>query len=91
MNDKKKPAHELRVGKIKAVIWANGTEGGERFNAVFKRIYRIAEEKREKGDNGWRETDSIGRDDLLLLAKVADMAHSWMNEQNSSTEGKATE
>lgn len=89
MNDKKKPAHEVRVGKIKAVIWANDTEGGERFNAVFKRIYRVAEESRKKGDNGWRETDSIGRDDLLLLAKVADLAHSWIVEQTGNAESKA--
>ena len=89
MNDKKKPAHEIRVGKIKATIWANETETGERYNAVLKRIYRITEDKRKKDDNGWRETDSIGRDDLLLLAKVADMAQTWMFEQTESKKKKA--
>ena len=38
------------------------------FNVRFQRIYRDEEK-------GWRSTDSFGRDDLLVLAKVADQAH----------------
>lgn len=41
MNDKKKPAHEIRLGRIKAVIWSNGTENGERYNVQLKRLYRL--------------------------------------------------
>jgi len=32
----------------------------------------------EMGDAGWKSTDSFGRDDLLLLAKVIDQTHSWI-------------
>lgn len=88
MTDKKKPESELRIGKLKAVIWKNETENGERYNVQFKRIYRLPEEQRTKKDNGWRESDSFGRDDLLVLAKLADLVHSKLFELNQ-TEGEA--
>jgi hypothetical protein len=63
-----KPVEEVRIGSVKAAIWKNETESGPRFNVTFQRLYR-------DGENGWRSTDSFGRDDLLVLAKVADQAH----------------
>lgn len=74
MNDRNKPAHEVRLGSIKAAVWRNTTEAGVRYNATFSRLYR-------DGDR-WASTDSFGRDDLLLLAKVADETHSWICKQN---------
>jgi len=67
---KNKPIHEVRLGMIKAAVWKNETETGTRYNVTFSRLYR-------EGDQ-WRSTDSFGRDDLLLLGKVADQAHSWI-------------
>lgn len=66
------PVHEVRIGSVKAAIWENKTENGTRFNVTLARIYR-------DGDQ-WRSTDSFGRDDLLVLAKVADQAHTWIFE-----------
>ena len=63
-----KPVEEVRIGSVKAAIWKNETDSGTRFNITFQRIYR-------DDAKGWRSTDSFGRDDLLLLAKVADQAH----------------
>lgn len=65
-----RPVEEIRLGAIKAAIWKNETESGVRFNVTFERVYRDGEE--------WKSTGSFGRDDLLLLAKVADQAHSWI-------------
>jgi hypothetical protein len=73
MKDKQKPVHEVRLGIIKAAIWKNETDNGPRYNATFTRLYKDGED--------WRSTDSFGRDDLLLLGKVADQAHSWICEQ----------
>jgi hypothetical protein len=70
VKDKPRPVHEVRLGRIKAALWRNDTENGVRFNTTFSRIYRDGEE--------WKSTESFGRDDLLLLAKVADQAHSWI-------------
>ena len=67
---KTKPTHEIRLGAIKAAVWQNKTETGMRYNAIFSRLYK-------DGDK-WASTDSFGRDDLLVLAKVADQTHSWI-------------
>lgn len=71
---KNQPVHELRIGSIKAVIWANKvSNNGTMHNVVPVRIYRD-----DAGE--WHETHSLGRDDLLVTAKVLDMAHSWILE-----------
>lgn len=74
-----KPIHEVRLGAIKAAVWKNQTETGVRFNATFTRLYRQNEK--------WASTDSFGRDDLLVLAKVADQAHSWIHLQEQQESG----
>ena len=70
---KQKPTHEVRLGYIKAAVWKNETEAGVRYNVTFNRFYK-------EGDS-WKFTESFGRDDLLLLGKVADQAHSWIFAQ----------
>jgi hypothetical protein len=69
---KQKPVHEVRLGRIKAAIWANETDNGTRHNVTITRLYKDGEE--------WKSTDSFGRDDLLLLGKVCDEAHTWICE-----------
>ncbi len=71
------PVHEVRLGRIKGTVWMNETETGPRYNTTFARLYRVEDE--------WRETSSFGRDDLPLVAKVADQVHSWIFGQNGTT------
>ncbi len=71
--ESKPPVKEIRLGRIKANIWANETDQGKRYNTQIRRIYK-------DGDD-WKETDSLGRDELLLAGKVLDQAHSWIHEQ----------
>lgn len=66
---KQKPIDEVRIGSIKAAIWKNSTQNGDRFNVTFQRLYR-------DGEGNWKNTDGFGQNDLLTLAKVADAAHS---------------
>ena len=75
------PVHEVRLGAIKAAIWQNETDNGVRFNVTFERLYV------QEGE--WRSTGSFGRDDLLLLGKVADLAHSWIMEPEQVENGTA--
>lgn len=70
---KNAPAHEIRLGTIKATIWENETPTGTRHNVTIARLY--------KDDDEWKRTESFGRDDLPLVAKVVDLAHSWIFEQ----------
>ena len=79
---KQKPIYEVRLGHIKAAVWKNETEAGIRYNVTFSRIYK-------DGDT-WKSTDSFGRDDLLLLGKVADQTHSYIFEKMRE-EGGATQ
>ena len=66
----RKPIHEIRMGRIKAAIWQNETDNGIRYNATFGRLYKDGE--------SWKQTESFGRDDLPVLAKVADQAHTFI-------------
>ena len=68
---KKQPAHEIKLGKVRATIWANESEDHDLwFNATISRVYKNGE--------GWRETNTLRRDDLPIAMKAIDMAYSWM-------------
>jgi hypothetical protein len=82
---KAKPVQEIRIGRIKAAIWANETEGGAiRHNVTFSRLYKPEGEE-------WQDSSSFGRDDLLLLGKLADRVHSWIYEQTQEQNGSSKE
>jgi len=66
--NKVQPVEEVRIGSIKAAIWRNEGGSGPRFNVTFQRLYRTE-------DGKWQSTASFGRDDLLVLMKVADATH----------------
>ena len=67
-----KPIDEVKLGRIVAAIWRNHSDKGVRFNVTLSRIYKIGPD--------WKRSDSFGRDDLLLLSKVADLAHGRIHE-----------
>ena len=67
-----RPAHSVRLGTIKAAIWANETPGGVRHQATFTRGY--------KTPGGWKDTTSFGLQDLPTLEKVASLAFDWIRE-----------
>ena len=68
-----KPHEEVRIGTVKAAIWQNEVAGKTRYSVTFSRIYRDAEGQ-------WEDGAELGRNDLLVLAKVADRAHSRIFE-----------
>ena len=77
--DRKRPAHEVRLGRVKAAVWGNEAEHGVRYSVSVCRVYK-------DGQGKWRTTESFGRDDLLILAKVLDRAHSWICDQTQNGE-----
>ncbi len=68
------------MGRIKAAIWENETTNGVRHNVTLQRIYRDGEQ--------WKTSDSFGRDDLPLLIKVADQAHTWIFQHAQHANGQ---
>jgi hypothetical protein len=61
------------TGPLTGSVWTNDTPGDPRHSVTFQRLYK-------DGDDGWKTTRSFGRDDLLVLAKVADLAYSRILE-----------
>lgn len=74
-----KPAYEVRLGRVKAAVWANHGESGVWYSVVFSRLYK-------EGDN-WKRSESFSRDDLPLVAKLADRVHTWIYEQTGASDG----
>ena len=77
MEENNRPVHEIRMGAVKASIWENESKNGGTFYTAsfhtdsFHTLYRDQE-------GSWRRCSSFGRDDLLLLAKVANEVHTYM-------------
>jgi hypothetical protein len=76
----RRPFKELRCGGLKAVVWENETRAGAMFSTQLVRVY--------KDDNDdWKETHSLGFDDLLSAGKLLDMAHTTvLREMQSRSE-----
>lgn len=78
--EKVKPVHEIRLGRIKAAIWENETQNGSiMHNVTLCRLWRDGKQ--------WKDSSSFGRDDLPLVAKVADLVHTWIFRQNQDQNG----
>jgi hypothetical protein len=69
MSNTSKPAAKVSMFPITAAIWRNQRDNRSFYSVTFERSY-----KDEQG--AWQSTDSFGESDTLLLAKVADQAHS---------------
>jgi hypothetical protein len=82
MMTKNRPVHEIRLGAIRASIWENTVGDSHRHNVTLSRIYKDGEQ--------WKSTESFGRDDLLVVAKVADRAHTWICDQRQNAESAQT-
>ncbi len=80
----KLPVKTFRLGRIKAAVWENEADNKKFFNATFARTYV---------DNAkqYHDTDSFGRDDLPLVAKLADHAHTFIFEQLAKMKAEQSE
>lgn len=72
-----RPAHEIKLANIRATIWSNQNDRGDRwFSVSIIRTYR-------DGDQ-WKDANSFGRDDLPLVSKVGEMAYAWIWKQGAN-------
>ena len=79
---KTKPINEIRLGRVRAAIWENTGSNGTWHKVTFSRLFKDK-------DNKWQNTDSFGKDDLLLLAEVARQAAHILYKEGA--EGERTE
>lgn len=75
-----KPAHKIRSGALHVTIWRNQSEKGHFYSVNSSRSYKDGDE--------WKESDSLSFDDLLAMAKLFDLAHTWIM-QAQQTDAKA--
>jgi hypothetical protein len=71
---KRRPVHVIKLRNLSAAIWENWGEYGPLYNVTLSRVYRDEQQR-------WQHTNSPGLNDLLLAAKVLDLAHSWICQQ----------
>lgn len=76
------PIQTFRLGRIKAVVWENEADQKKFYNVTFARTY-MGEDKQ------LHDADSFGRDDLPLVAKVADHAHTFIFERLAGQKAEA--
>jgi len=68
------PAHRIRRGVLQVTIWRNTSDKGTWYSVIPSRGYKA-------GDDAWKETDSLNADDLLPMAKLLDLADTWITHQ----------
>ena len=73
MSAPNRPVIDLRIGAVRAAIWANRSEGETYHTTSFSRLYKTE-------DGEWRDTVSFRPGDLLPLSKLADQAHTKILE-----------
>jgi hypothetical protein len=76
-----RPVHEIRLGAVRAAIWQRETEAGVHHSVTLERLYKDAEGR-------WKNTESLDRNDLLVAAKVLDLAHSWISLEAKGAESQ---
>lgn len=70
------PVHKIRIGLQTASFWENKTDKGNFYTVTFDRRF-------QDGKNDWHSTNGYGLRDLLVLAKLADLAHTKLIEELS--------
>ena len=71
-----RPVQTIRYGSVRAAVWRNMVDNGNAsrpsYSVTFSRSY--------KDGNHWKDTSSFGPDDLLVLAKVMNDAHTFIHQ-----------
>jgi len=80
---KQKPAHQIRLGRIRCTLWANSNEKGTWYSTTISRSYKDGDE--------WKNSSSYGADDLLTVAEIARMARQWIHRNSKEAGQNGTE
>jgi len=71
-----RPVHTVRYGTIQAAIWRNMVDNGN----ASRPMYSVTFSRSYKEGKHWKDSASFGADDLLVLAKAANDAHTHIHE-----------
>ena len=76
----KKPVHEVRLGRIKAAIWENETQNGSL-------LQRDVVASCTRTTTSGRTPRASAATTCRLVAKVADLCHTWIFQQKREENG----
>jgi hypothetical protein len=69
MSNNTKPVAKVQFFPVTAAVWKNETaKGAAVYSVTIERSYKDAQ-------GNWKSSDSLNESDLLLAAKVLDLAH----------------
>lgn len=71
-----RPVHTIRYGAARAAIWRNMIDAGN----ASRPVYNVTFSRSYKDGDQWKESASFGLDDLLVLGKAANDAHTYICE-----------
>lgn len=78
---KSKPITELRYGRVRAAVWQNqGKSGGSYKSVSFSRLYKTEDCK-------WADSTSFSKQDLLVLAQLAEKVFATLCEDSGDDLG----
>jgi len=73
--EQKAPAHEIRIGRIRCLVWEN-------VHATHGTWYSITFSRSFQDSNGmWRNAMSFGKEDLLILSELSRQAFLWVAQK----------
>lgn len=81
-----RPKKQFRMGRIVASIFDQPSDTGTLFNVSITRLYKPDPDKPD-----WERSTSFNRDDLPIVAKVADQAWTWIHAQQQAERQAARE
>lgn len=77
----KAPAHEIRIGRIRCLVWENvHAAHGTWYSVTFSRSF-------QDSDGTARNASSFGREDLLVLSELARQAFLWVAQKGDGGGG----
>lgn len=68
--ESKRPAYEVKIGRVRATIWPSEGKHGKRHSVVVTRSYQV--------DGDWKSSAYLDPSDLLLAAKALEEAEAWI-------------
>ncbi len=83
MTTNTKPIDRVSFGSVQAAIWRNQDQkGNPRYNFSIERRYADA-------DGNWQSTGSFGRDDSLVVSRIAERIFERIHELQAEDRAKA--
>lgn len=75
------PVKVFRMGYVKCEVFSRHARTGPQYHAIITRLF--------KNGTQWCESRQFSKDELMLVAKLADAAHSWMYDAHREADDDA--